>query len=62
MAEINLIIKDGKIIIDIDNVNDASCAELTASLEKALGVVDEVSYKPQYFNELDGIEIQVSED
>ena len=62
MAEINITIKDGKVNIDVEGLEGVSCTELTSLLERELGSVEEVTHKPAYYNELDGLEIHVSEE
>lgn len=62
MAEISIVIKDGKVNIEAHGVQGASCTELTSILEKELGVVEEDHLKPQYYNELDELSIELHEE
>ena len=55
-ATIEIFIKDGKINIEVSGVSDASCADITAALEKELGEVENVQHKPEYYVELDDIQ------
>ena len=57
MKEITVKIgKGGKISVEVDGVTGEGCSALTAALISALGVVDDVKEKPQYFDELEPIE------
>ena len=52
MQEITLIIgKDGKVNLDVSGVEGAACSELTKSIEKALGKVEKVKRKSEFYNE-----------
>lgn len=59
---IEIRIKKGKINIDVDGVQDATCADITRCLENALGTVDEVTRKPEYYVELDNMEQHIYEE
>lgn len=48
--------RDGNVDIEVNDVEDASCAEITRAFEEALGEVKEVQRKPNYYVELEGIE------
>ena len=61
-AEIEIFIKDGKINIEVSGVEDATCTQITQALERALGEVENIQHKPQFYNELDGIENYAYED
>ena len=60
-GSIDIVIKDGKINIEVDGIEDASCAQLTQALERALGTVEEVTHKPEYYVCLDEMELQAYE-
>ena len=54
--------KEGKVHIDVSGVDDASCADITAVFEQALGLVEDVQRKPAYYNELDGTQLYATEE
>lgn len=60
-AIVELIIKDGKVSIEVSGVNDASCAEITRALEEALGMVESVQQKPEYFVALESPQVHVTD-
>lgn len=60
-AEIEVRIKNGKISIEVMGVSDGTCADITRALESALGTVEEVQRKPEYYVELDGIKQEIHE-
>jgi hypothetical protein len=62
MGEIIIKIKDGKTHIEVTGVEDASCADITAALEQALGEVEDVQRKPEYYTVLDDLTQEVDED
>ena len=51
MQTIKMTFKGPKAKIEVDGCQDASCAELTAAIEKALGVAESVNHKPEYYQE-----------
>lgn len=61
-AKIDIVIKDGKIALEVSGVEDASCEQLTKALEQALGEVEEVNHKPEYWALLDPVEQFAYED
>lgn len=54
--------KDGKVAIDVSGVDDATCAEITKAYEIALGTVENVSRKPEYYVELEPTKQYVYDD
>lgn len=61
MSSIEVRISKGKVSLEVGNVTDASCADITRALENALGTVEEVSRKPEYFIELEPIKNELFE-
>lgn len=61
MAVIEVKIKDGKIAIEVSGVEDASCAELTKTLQEQLGTTTDVQEKPEYFVELEDMQLYAQE-
>jgi len=61
MAEIKIVIKDGKANIEVEGLEGVSCTELTSILQKELGCIEETNYKSEYYNETEELEIQVNE-
>ena len=50
MQEITLIIgKGGKVNLDVAGVKGTACADLTKSIEKALGKVENTKKKSEYY-------------
>jgi methyl coenzyme M reductase subunit D len=60
-ATIELRIKGGKVNIEVSDVEDATCEQITKALEE-LGEVEEVQRKPEYYVELEGMEQKIYED
>ena len=56
-AYIDIVIKNGKVSIEVEGIEDASCADITRLLEEQLGIVDDVHQKPQYYQVLEEMEI-----
>ena len=54
--------KKGKIAIDVEGVEGEGCEALTQALSSALGVVESVNHKPNYFVELDEMSVNVYEE
>jgi len=54
--------KKGKIAIEVDGVEGEGCEALTQALSSALGVVESVSHKPQYYNSIDEMSVNVYEE
>lgn len=49
--------RNGDVHMDVQGVEDASCAQLTAAFEEALGgEIADIQHKPEYYVELDGVE------
>ena len=48
--------KNGKVHIDVEGVEGASCEDITRSFEVALGTTEETQRKPEYYVELDTLE------
>jgi hypothetical protein len=59
---IEIRIKKGQIHMDVEGVHDATCADITKVLEQALGVVEDVQRKPEYYVELDNLEQKIYEE
>ncbi len=61
MATIEVRIKEGKTSIEVSGVEDASCVDLTRILQEALGTVENLQTKPEYFIEMEDMSISVHE-
>lgn len=59
--QIQIVIKNGKIDMEVLGVSDASCSDLTQALSSALGTVEDVQHKPEFYVELDGIKQEIHE-
>lgn len=62
MREIEIRIKNGKASVEAIGVEDASCSQLTKALIEALGDVEEVHEKPQYYIELEDMAQKIYEE
>ena len=53
--------KGGKITIEVDGVEGSGCEALTQAIASALGVTEQVNHKPQYYNEIDQMKVELYE-
>ncbi len=53
--------KHGEVNLEISGVTGAKCQELTKPFEDALGIKVDSQNKPEFFVELEGMEVHVSE-
>ena len=51
-----LIIKDGKVTVDIQGMKGSGCIEKADEIVKLLGKKTERKLKPQYYNELEVVQ------
>lgn len=54
-------LKGGKTSVEVNGVCNEDCKELTAPFEEALGEVDDVQLKPEYYEEVEVAEQHVEE-
>ena len=54
--------KKGEVAIEVDGVMGASCSDITAKFEEALGTKTDTQMKPEWFVELEGTKNYVSEE
>lgn len=50
--------EEGNVVVEVSGVRDSSCRNITAAVERALGVKVRSRSKPQEFVELDQITIR----
>lgn len=50
----------GRVEIEVDGVEDASCEQITKAFEEALGIKVDTQFKPEYWNAHRGTEVKVS--
>ena len=61
MAEIIVKIKKGKTTFEVNGAEGVKCEELTRVLERAIGKVEDVQRKPNYYVELDELTQKIYE-
>ena len=60
MGSITFVIKKGQVHIDVLDVHDASCMDISKAFEQALGIVEDVQRKPEYYAILDDMQQKVT--